>query len=172
MKYRIRVAEAWARLSALGDRLETDQASHRRRLPQLPLPQASCVACMTRLRTLEWAMRRFRLALLLLLSIVVPLQGYAHVVLPEEHCPMEQKAVSAEGNAMAGHDCCPDADGAKKTGKAAKSCPFCQFLGQLIPVPSFGVAAQEASSSVRYPRAAGFSFSFDPSSTWRPPAPL
>jgi hypothetical protein len=114
-------------------------------------------------------MRRFRVLLLLLLSIVVPLQGYAHVVLPEAHCPMEQKAVSADGNGMAGHDCCPEADGTKKAGK---SCPFCQFLGQLLPVPSFGVLAQEASSSVRYPHLAGVFVSFDPSATWRPPAPL
>jgi hypothetical protein len=117
-------------------------------------------------------MRRIRVVLFLLLSIVVPLQGYAHVVLPDAHCPMEQKAISADADDMSGHDCCPEADGAKKTGRVGKSCPFCQFLGQLLPVPSFGVPPQEASSSVRYPRAAGVSFSFDPSSTWRPPAPL
>jgi hypothetical protein len=117
-------------------------------------------------------MRRFRVFLFLLLSVVVPLQGYAHVVLPEAHCPMQQKAMSADGSDMASHDCCPEADGAKKTGKASKSCPFCQFLGQLLPVPSFGVPAQEASASVRYPRVAGIFFSFDPSFTWRPPAPL
>jgi len=114
-------------------------------------------------------MRRFRVLFLLVLSIVVPLQGYAHVVLPEAHCPMEQKTMSADGIGMAGHDCCPEADG---TNEAGKSCPFCQFLGQLLPVPSFGVLAQEASSSVRYPHAASLFCSSDPIATWRPPAPL
>ena len=114
-------------------------------------------------------MRRFRVFFLFLLSIVVPLQGYAHVVLGDTHCPMEQKAVAADVDEIAAHDCCPEADGAKKAGK---SCPFCQFLGQLLPVPSFGVLAQEAASSVRYPHVTGDFFSFDPSATWRPPAPL
>jgi hypothetical protein len=114
-------------------------------------------------------MRRFRVFVFLLLSIVVPLQGYAHVVLPEAHCPMERTTMSAGGEDMSVHDCCPEADGTKKAGK---SCPFCQFLGQLLPVPSFGVLAQEATSSIRYPRVAGVFFSFDPTSTWRPPAAL
>ncbi|MBI1282947.1 MAG: hypothetical protein GC183_01250 [Thiobacillus sp.] len=77
--------------------------------------------------------------------------------------------MSADGGGAAGHDCCPEADGTKKAGK---SCPFCQFLGQLLPVPSFDVLAQEATSSVRYPHVTGVFFSFDPTSTWRPPAPL
>jgi hypothetical protein len=117
-------------------------------------------------------MRRFRAVLFLLLSIVVPLQGYAHVVLPDAHCPMEQTAMSADREDGSARDCCIEQNGAKKAGKADKSCPFCQFLGQLLPVPSFGVLPQEAASAVRYPRVAGFSFSFDPTATWRPPARL
>jgi hypothetical protein len=112
-------------------------------------------------------MRRFRVFLFLLLSIVVPLQGYAQVSPAEAHCPMDQTAMMNDA-----HDYCHDADGAAQSGKACKPGQPCHCLGQLFPVPSFGMLTQEPSSTVRYPRIAGFKPSFDPAATWRPPAPL
>jgi hypothetical protein len=114
-------------------------------------------------------MRRFRVFLFLLLSTVIPLQGYAHVVLPEAHSPMEQTAMM-DGAADAAHDCCHDAEGAPQTGKACKSCQACHSFGQLFPVPLSDVLTQETAPSIRYPRVAGFKLSFDPAATWRPPA--
>lgn len=122
-------------------------------------------------------MRRFRVFLFLLLSILVPLQGYAHVAPVEACCPIEQSAVMEgmmEGEETAMHDCCPHAQGA---GHAEKSCKpghacHCYSLGILFPIPSFGVLGQELPLAVPYPPVAGFKPSSDPAATWRPPASL
>jgi hypothetical protein len=114
-------------------------------------------------------MRRFRVFIFLLLSIVVPLQGYAHVALPEVQCPMEQTALM--GGADEAHDCCHEGEGDTQCGKACKSCQPCHALGQhLFPASSLGVLIQQPASSILYPHAAGFKPSFDPAATWRPPA--
>jgi hypothetical protein len=116
-------------------------------------------------------MRHIRVFIFLLVSIVVPLQGYAHVALPAAHCPMEQSTVMGSAGDAA-HDCCHDAEDAAPAGKACKSGQPCHCLGQLFPLSLPGVLLQEALPAVQYPRVAGFKPSFDPAATWRPPAPL
>ena len=113
-------------------------------------------------------MRRFRTFLFLLLSIAVPLQGYAHFVLPAAHCPMEQAAMmdAAEG---AAHDCCNDADPA---GKTCKSGQACQSVGSVLPVAGLGDLPHDPAPAVRFPRFADIAFTFDPAATWRPPSQL
>lgn len=113
-------------------------------------------------------MRRFRTFLFLLLSIAVPLQGYAHFAQPAAHCPMEQAAMmdAAEG---AAHDCCNDADPA---GQACKSGQACQSVGSVLPVAGLGDLPHDLTPAVRFPRLADIAFSFDPAATWRPPSQL
>lgn len=117
------------------------------------------------------AMRRFRTFLFLLLSIAVPLQGYAHFAMPKAHCPMEQAAMMNAADAVA-HDCCNDADTAAKTGKACKSGQPCQSVGSLLPVTGLGDLPRDLAPAVRFPRLADIAFTFDPAATWRPPAPF
>lgn len=116
-------------------------------------------------------MRRLRVFLFLLLSIVVPLQGYAHVALPEACCPTERMAMT-DAEVEAVHDCCDDADTAAKTGKTCKAGQFCQSMGSLFPFSGIDVLAQELAPSIRFPHLADIPFSFDPAATWRPPAQL
>jgi len=116
-------------------------------------------------------MRRFRVFLFLLLSIAVPLQGYAHFALPKAPCPMEQMAMMDAADAAA-HDCCNDAETAAKTGKACKSGQPCQSVGSLFPVTGLGDLPHVLATSARFPRLADITFSFDPAATWRPPAQL
>ena len=116
-------------------------------------------------------MRRFRTFLFLLLSIAVPLQGYAHFAMPKAHCPMEQAAMLNAADAVA-HDCCNDADTAAKTGKACKSGQPCQSVGSLLPVTGLGDLPRDLAPAVRFPRLADIAFTFDPAATWRPPAPF
>jgi len=113
-------------------------------------------------------MRRFRVFLFLLLSIVIPLQGYAYVALPKAHCPMEQ-ATMMGGTSASTHDCCHDADSSAPGCKLGQPC---HSLAQLFPVSLLGVLPQEPLPSIQYPRVAGFKLSFDPAATWRPPTPI
>ncbi|MHB1084370.1 MAG: hypothetical protein ACYCZA_05975 [Thiobacillus sp.] len=106
-----------------------------------------------------------------MLAIALPLQGYAQFVLPNPPCPMEQAAMM-DGADTAAHDCCNDADTAAKTGKACKSGQSCPSMGQILPMTELGVLTQDPASSVRFPRLADKTFTFDPAATWRPPAQL
>jgi len=117
-------------------------------------------------------MRYFRVGLFFLLSLVIPLQGYAHFVVPKLPCPMEQMEMMNISDISTMHDCCNDADTAKKTGKACKTVQPCASVGQALPFSELGVLSQLPASSVRFPRLADVSFSFDPAATWRPPAQL
>lgn len=111
-------------------------------------------------------MRRFRTILFLLLSIAVPLQGYAHFAQPAAHCPMAQAAMM-DAAAGAAHDCCSDADPA---GKTCKSGHACQSVGSVLPVAGLGDLPHDLAPSVRFPHLADIAFTFDPAATWRPPA--
>jgi hypothetical protein len=114
-------------------------------------------------------MRRLRVFLFLLLSIAVPLQGYAHFAQPLVPCPMEDTAMMALVDAADAHDCCDDAE----TGKACKSGQPCQTGGQHFSVFStLDVLSQEPVPATRFPRIAADMFSFDPAAAWRPPAQL
>lgn len=77
-----------------------------------------------------------------------------------------------EGADAAAHDCCNDADAAAKTEKPCKSAQSCQSIGQILPITELGVLPHDSASSVRFPRLADFTFTFDPAATWRPPDQL
>lgn len=117
-------------------------------------------------------MRRLRVVLFLLISIALPLQGYAHFVVPKVPCPMEPLAMMGMADAAAMHDCCNDAETAAKTGKPCKSAQFCQSVGQFLPFTGLEALPLGSTSSTRFPRLASVLFSFDPAATWRPPAQL
>ncbi|MBN8760227.1 hypothetical protein [Thiobacillus sp. 65-1402] len=115
-------------------------------------------------------MRRLRVFLFLLLSIAVPLQGYAHFAQPLVPCPMGAAAMMALVDADAAHDCCEDAETAAKTGKTCKSGQPCQTGGQHFSVYTSGLLPQEPVPATRFPHIAADMFSFDPAAAWRPPA--
>jgi hypothetical protein len=117
-------------------------------------------------------MRFFRTCLFVLLSIALPLQGYAHFVVPKVPCPVEPMAMMDMADAAAMHDCCNDAEKASKTGKPCKSAQPCPSVGQFLPFPELEALPQSLASSARYPRPADITFTFDPAATWRPPAQL
>lgn len=122
-------------------------------------------------------MRMFRLFLLMLLCLAVPLQGIANVHMLSAPCPMEQSDPMAQkmqmadmdAQAMADHDCCNDAETVAKTGKMCK-------MGQDCPVSALYPASLAASLSLPVAPAAVHPSlvlsvrSFDASSVWRPPA--
>ena len=116
-------------------------------------------------------MRRFRVFLFLLLSLVIPLQGYALVALPELYCPMERTAMTDAG-AETAHDGCPDAESAAEPGKLCKSGQPCQSAGPFFPVSGLDALPLNPISTVRFPHFSDVSFSFDPAAAWRPPAQL
>lgn len=115
-------------------------------------------------------MRRLRVFLFLLLSLAVPLQGYAHFAQPLVPCPMEAAAMMALVDVDAAHDCCDESG--SQTGKACKSGQPCQTGGQHFSVSTLDVLAQEPVPATRFPRIAANLFSFDPAAAWRPPAQL
>lgn len=117
-------------------------------------------------------MRFIRVFLFVLLSIALPVQGYAHFVVPKVPCPMEPMAMMDMADAAAMHDCCNDAETAGKTGKPCKSAQPCQSVGQFLPFPELDALPQGLVSSVRFPHLADSLTSFDSAATWRPPAQL
>lgn len=124
-------------------------------------------------------MRRFRVFLLFVLSVALPLQGYAYFAAPHVPCPMTEMGEMAheDSPAMAHadsamHDCCNDADTAEKTGKPCKPAQPCSSAGQFLPFSNLAVIPQERAPSVRFPHLADIAISFDPAATWRPPAQL
>ncbi len=81
-------------------------------------------------------MRKFRLFLLTLLCLSIPLQGIAGVCMAASPCPMDQEmmAMSADigHEAAMEHDCCNDADTFAKTGKMCKTGQDCQVVSQFL----------------------------------------
>src|SRR3569623_2914636 len=116
-------------------------------------------------------MRLFRTFLFILLSVALPIQGYANLALPKRHCPMESATMN-KTDADAMHDCCNDAKTAAKTGKPCKPAQPSQSMGQFFPITEQGVLPQASASSVRFPHFVDITFSFDPAATWRPPTQL
>lgn len=116
-------------------------------------------------------MRRLRVFLFLLLSLAVPLQGYAHFAQPLVPCPMEAAAMMALVDADAAHDCCEDSESGPQSEKACKSGQPCQTGGQHFSAFfTLDVLPQEPVPATRFPRIAADMFSFDPDAAWRPPA--
>jgi len=110
-------------------------------------------------------MRRLRVFLFLLLSIAVPLQGYAHFAQPLVPCPMEDTAMMAMVDVDAAHDCCDESGS-----QACKAGQPCQTGGQHFSVATFGRRPREAVPTTRFPRSASDMFPFDPAAAWRPPS--
>src|SRR3569833_930811 len=116
-------------------------------------------------------MRLIRTFLFILLSVALPIQGYANLALPKRHCPMESATMNMT-DAGAMHDCCNDAKTAAKTDKPCKPAQPCQSMGQFFPIKEQGVLPQNPASSVRFPRFADNTKTKDPAATWRPPTQL
>ncbi len=121
-------------------------------------------------------MRKFRLSLLMLLCLAVPIQGIADVHMLSAPCPMEQsdhitqmQMAGMDTQDMADHNCCNDAETVAKTGEMCKT-------GQDCPVSALYPASLVISLSVAMAPATLHSSlvlsvrSFDASSVWRPPA--
>lgn len=111
-----------------------------------------------------------RTLLVLILSLSIPLQGFANVFAFKETCPMEQSMKMAQtGTGHVGHDCCNDADTFTKTGKLCKT-------GQTCPGASVFIVTMPLASSLPAPHSLYisstelFALSFDSFSVWRPPA--
>lgn len=117
-------------------------------------------------------MRRLRVFLFVLLSIALPLQGYAHFAAPKPPCPMEQMGVMDMSDTRVMHDCCNDAETAAKTGKPCKTAHPCHSSVQFLPFSEWDVVSQDMASAFHFPLLADILFSFDPAATWRPPAQL
>ena len=113
-------------------------------------------------------MRRFRVFLFALLSLAVPLQGYAHIALPEVYCPMERMAMA---DVEAVHDCCIDEASADHAGKTCKSGQPCQSSGHFLMVSGLDVMPRSVATT-HFPYLADTIPSFDPAATWRPPTPF
>lgn len=123
-------------------------------------------------------MLKFRLFLLTLLCLAIPLQGMASVHMLAAPCPMEQSDGMAQMEmsemdqqtaSAADHDCCNDAETTAKTGKMCKTgqdCPVsAQYPASLPPSPHLAVEL-----STQYLALVLSVRSFDASSVWRPPA--
>lgn len=123
-------------------------------------------------------MRKFRLFLLTLLCLAIPLQGVAGARMLSEPCPMEQSDHMAhmQGSdmdqqtaSMAGHDCCNDADTAAKTGQMCKTGEHCPFSVQYPPSVASSLFLPVEQSTL-FPSLVLTVRSFDATSVWRPPA--
>lgn len=112
-------------------------------------------------------MRRLRVVLFLLLSLAVPLQGYAHFAQPLVPCPMEGSGMMALTDAAAAHDCC---DEPESSGAPCKSSHLCQTGGQHFSAVTLAVLPQEQVTATHFPHVAADIPSFDPPTAWRPPA--
>lgn len=120
-------------------------------------------------------MRKFRLVLLMLLCLAVPLQGIAGIHMLSAPCPMEQsdsmgpmQMADMEPQAMADHDCCNDAQTATKTGKMCKTSQDCP-VSTLYPANFGSSLSLSAGPVTQYPSLVLSVRTFDPSSVWRPP---
>lgn len=120
-------------------------------------------------------MRKFRLFLLMLLCLAIPLQGIAGVHMLSAPCPMEQSGGMAQmqmadmdQQAMADHDCCNDADTAAKTGKMCKTGQDCP-VSALYPASVVSSLPPSVAPTTQYPSLVLSVRTFDASSVWRPP---
>ncbi len=123
-------------------------------------------------------MRKFRLFLLMLLSLAVPLQGMAGVHMLAAPCPMEPSSgmarmqMSDSEQAIAGaaeHDCCNDAVTAAKTGQMCKTGQDCP-VSALYPAGLSAALTLSVTPATHYPSLVLSVRTFDASSVWRPPA--
>lgn len=120
-------------------------------------------------------MRKFRLFLLMLLCLAIPLQGIASVHMRSAPCPMEQsdnmaqmQMADMDQQAMADHDCCNDADTAAKTGKMCKTGQDCP-VSALYPASVGSSLSLSVAPTTQYPSLVLTVRTFDASSVWRPP---
>lgn len=117
-------------------------------------------------------MRHLRLILFLLLSLAIPVQGFAQFVPQQTPCPMELGVLDLSADTGLMHDCCNDSETAAKTGQPCKTVQPCPSPGQFLPFAEIEVLPQERAASTRFPLLAETVFSFDPAAAWRPPAQL
>ena len=128
-------------------------------------------------------MRRFRVFLLLLLSLAIPVHGYAVLDVQRAPCPMRagmMVAPTAAPMSMAGsatpaaqerRDCCNDPDTVSKTGKLCKAGQECKTGGlapallHSAPLLDLACVAIETLPSQPFPQRRRVSI-------WRPPSLL
>ena len=113
-------------------------------------------------------LRRFLICLLL--SLAIPVQGIAGMLVHAPACPMQQSHTSAKGaEGCPMPKCCNDAKTYGKTGNPCKVGQQCQS-GYYFPNSLLEVQTPVALSSSVIAHAAPFIPSIDPSGIWRPPA--
>lgn len=128
-----------------------------------------------RLSVYTYFMRRYPIFIMILLSLLLPLQAVATTLLLAPSCPAEAAMTNVDhamdmdmdmDMAMA-MDCCDDAPSAMDC-QQMSACEGCNISCQLFSVstPSFTLSAEpQVYVGINLP----FVASFDPASVWRPP---
>jgi len=116
-------------------------------------------------------MTRYTLFVVLLLSILMPLQVAAEVLLSASLCPEEMTLAMDDTDSGESMPCCPDEDDTKNTNtfKTAKTCHLCKTPGQVyLSVPCVFTSLADLSQSPKppLPRLTAV----NPASIWRPPS--
>ncbi|WP_170211827.1 hypothetical protein [Rhodoferax bucti] len=122
-------------------------------------------------------MRTVRFLLLMLLSLAIPLAGYAGLGVPKMPCPMEMAAMAEqqlsgemkEASATPMGECCNDMETLLKTGKTCKVGQDCKIgsLGLSVHLPSI---PEVFSKDTFLARLNDRAIEPQPIPIWRPPA--
>jgi hypothetical protein len=118
----------------------------------------------------QLCMRNFRIFLLLLLCVAIPLQGYAGLALQEKPCSMMQAMMAKVASANQVRPCCNDADTLKKTGKMCKTGQQCTSGSHYFTLVKIQPPAYAAAQALRFAPIALSLYSIVPVPVWRPPA--
>ncbi len=116
-------------------------------------------------------MTRYTLFVVLLLSILMPLQVAAEALLSASPCPEEMTMAMDDTDSGESMPCCPDEDDASNTNpcKTAKTCHLCKTQGQFfLAVPSIFESLADLSISPKPPLP--HITALNPASIWRPPS--
>jgi hypothetical protein len=116
-------------------------------------------------------MTRYTLLVVLLLSILMPLQVAAEAMLSASPCPEEMAMAMDDTDSGESMPCCPDKDETTNATscKTTKSCHLCKTPGQVyLPVPTVFTSFADLSLSLKppLPRITAL----NPASIWRPPS--
>ena len=116
------------------------------------------------------AMTRYTAMVVLLLSILMPLQVAAEALLSASPCPGEMSLAMDDTDSGEPMPCCLDEDTKNSdTCKTAKTCYICKTPGQVyLPVPS--VFASLADLSLSPKPLLSHLKALNPASIWRPPS--
>lgn len=113
----------------------------------------------------DFRMRSLRILLALLISLALPAQALADLMVATG-CPMAEAADQVD--IVAAHDCCPDEDGQGASCAADLSChcPAHPAIGTRVVVPPLPRASQAHTTPPMWAQ------SVIPAPLWRPPTPV